>query len=187
MKIAKHIFPSVQYVSVGMANLLGPVPYMHLIRQNNAYLQSLASIPVLGFTDSTLNYTIPVNWGTPGTNQTIREILITTDWCIQIEPIQTPGRMLLITTKSNLDTGRQWLDDNLLPIFEHYLPKNPKYEPDPDNPIPHRADIHPANTRLDSYADALRQCIIPLPQLTKNPTNYAHPPPHRAPHNITVS
>ncbi len=187
IKIDKNIFPSVKYVSVGMANLLGPEPYMHLIRQNNAYLQTLATIPVLGFTDSTLNYTIPVNRGTPGATQSIRDILMTTDWCTQIEPTQTPGRMLLITTKSNLDTGRQWLDNNLTPIFQLYLPQNPNYEPDLENPMPHRADIRPANTRLDSYADALRQCIIPPPQSTKNPTNFARPPPHRAPHTLTVS
>jgi len=187
IKIDKLIFPLAKYVAVGMANLLGPEPYMHLIRQNNAYLQTLATIPVLGFTDSTLNYTIPVNRGIPGATQTIREILMTSDWCTQIEPTQTPGRMLLITTKSNLDTGCQWLDDNLVPIFQLYLPRNPDYEPDPENPMPHRADIRPANTRLDSYADALRQCIIPPPQSAKNPTNFARPPTQRAPPTLTVS
>jgi len=140
--INKNIFPLAKYVLVRMANLLGPKPYMHLICQNNAYLQTLAMIPVLGCMDSMLNYTILVNRGTLGTTQTIHKILMSTNWwCMQIKPMQTQGRMLLITTKSNLDTGCQWLDANLMPIFQHYLPKNPNYIPNPDNPLPHQADI----------------------------------------------
>jgi len=186
MQFDKNIFPSAQYIPVGMANLLGPEPYKQLIRQNNAYLQTMASIPILGFTDATLNYMIPVHNGTPGTTRTIREILMSTEWCTQIEPTQTPGRMLLLTTKSNLDTGRKWLDDNLTTIFQFYLPRNPDYVPDTENPTPHHGDIRPANTKLDSYADALRQSIIPPPQSAKN-TNYAKPPPHRAPQDLTIS
>jgi len=187
MQTDKNIYPRMQYVPVGTAQLLGPEPYKHLIMQNNAYLQSLATIPVLGITDTTLNNLIPVNNGTPGAKQAIRDVLMTTDWCLQIEPTQTTGRMLLITTKSNLDTGRQWLDTNLAPIFEIYLPRNADYVPDPDNPIPHRADIRPANAKLDSYADALRQCITLLPSTQNNNSAFVRPPPNRAPHGITVS
>jgi len=64
-----------------------------------------------------------------------------TEWCTQIKPTQMPGRILLITTKSNLDQGRQWLDDNLPPLFTIYLPKNPKFAPDEDQPIAQRIDI----------------------------------------------
>jgi len=54
-------FYYVQYIPVGIANILEPEPYMHLIQQNNAYLQLMATLLVLGFTDSMLNYIIPVN------------------------------------------------------------------------------------------------------------------------------
>jgi len=40
---------------------------MHLIWQNNAYLQSLVTIPILGFTNATLYYTIPVKTSAPET------------------------------------------------------------------------------------------------------------------------
>ncbi len=141
MQTNKNIYPRMQYVPISTAQLLGPEPYKHLIMQNNAYLQSLAMIPFLGITDTTLNNLIPVNNSTPGAKQAIRDVLMMMDWCLQIEPTQTTGRMLLITTKSNLDTGCHWLDTNLAPIFEIYLPRNPDYVPDPDNPIPHHADI----------------------------------------------
>jgi len=88
MAIDKNI---AQYIPVGMANIMGLVPYMHLICQNNTYLQSMATIPVLGFTDSTVNYMILVNNGILGATQTIREILMSTNWCTQIKPTQTPG------------------------------------------------------------------------------------------------
>jgi len=187
MNIDKSIFPAMQFVPVGMATTMGPEPYKHLIRQNNAYLSTLATIPVIGFNNTTLEFTIPVNNGAPGAKLSIREILMSTDWCTQIEPTQTPGRMLLITTKQNLDTGRQWLDNNLDSIFQVYLPKNPEYIPDNVNPIPHRADIRTPNAKLDSYVEALCQHIIlPVPTNDNN-TTHTRPPPHRAPQTITVS
>jgi len=171
----------------GTAQLLGPEPYKHLIMQNNAYLQSLATIPVIGFTNTTLNYLIMVNNVTPGSTQAICDVLMMTDWCLQIKPAQMAGRMLLITHKSNLDTGREWLDDNLTPIFAIYLPCNPGYMLDVEHPIPHHTDICPANVKLDSYADALYQCIILPPSMQKPNSPFICPPPNRVPHGLMVS
>jgi len=107
MQTDKNIYPRMQYVPIGTVQLIGPEPYKHLIMQNNAYLQSLVMIPVLGITDNTLNKLIMVNNGTPGATQAIHDVLMTMDWCVQIEPTQTAGWMLLIMTKSNLDKGRE--------------------------------------------------------------------------------
>ncbi len=59
-----------------------------------------------------------------------------TDWCIKIEPTQNPGRILLLTTRSQLDIGREWLDDNLPIIFTQYLPSNPQFQAYADPIIP---------------------------------------------------
>jgi len=134
-----------------------------------------------------LEFTIPVNNGAPGAKLSICEILMSTDWCTQIELTQTPGRMLLITTKQNLDTGHQWLDNNLDSIFQVYLPENPEYIPDNENPIPHRADIWIPNAKLDSYVEALCQHITLPAQNNDNNTTHTRPPPHRAPQTITIS
>ncbi len=92
-----------------------------------------------------------------------------TEWCVQIEPTQTPGRVLLVTTKAQLDIGQQWIDDNMPPIFQIYLPKNPEFVPDQETPIPQQADLCPPHATLDEFTDALRQKItIPHALSTKN-------------------
>jgi len=60
MKVSTHIFPNLQYVPVSLAANIGPASYMQLIHDNNAYLMALTSIPVQGFNNRILNYTIPV-------------------------------------------------------------------------------------------------------------------------------
>jgi len=89
VQINKNIHPCMQYMPIGAAQLLSPEPYQHLIMQNNTYFQSLAIIPVLGFTNTTLNYLIMVNNNTPGATHAIHNVLKMTDWCLQIKPIQT--------------------------------------------------------------------------------------------------
>jgi len=143
-----------QFVPVDMATTMGLEPYNHLICQNNAFLSTLATIPVLGFNNTMLEFMIPVNNGAPSTKLSICKIFMSTNWCMQIEPTQTQGHMLLITTKQNLDTGCQWHDDNLHNIFQVYLPKNPKDVPDTKQPLPHCAGICTPNAKLNSYVDA---------------------------------
>jgi len=88
----------------------------------------------------------------------------------------TKGRFLMITTKGNLEAGRKWLDDNLPPIFTKYLPKNPKYIPDTEHPVPHRTDQRQPNATLDKYADQLWQKITVQPHQDNKPPSYARPP-----------
>jgi len=188
MKVGNHIFPNLQYVPVGLAANIGQASYMQLIRDNNAYLTALTSIPVKGFNDRILNYTIPVHTDDNREEQrTIREILMATDWCIQIEPTQNPGRILLLTTKSLLEVGREWLDDNLSTIFTQFLPKNPHYQLDSDHIIPTHADIRPANATLDSYANALKKKINLQPTTMNTQPQFAHPPANRTPPLTTLS
>ncbi len=188
MKVGTHIFPKMQYIPVGLAANIGVAPYTQLICDNNEYLTTLTSIPVIGISDSTLNYTIPVKTD-QGTDEprTIREIIMATEWCLQIEPTQTKGRFLMITTKGNLDAGREWLDDNLPPIFTKYLPKNPKYTPDEENPVPHRTDQKQPNTTLDNYADQIRKKITVQPRKDNQPPTYARPPLQRTGPQATIS
>jgi len=89
MKVNTHIFPNLQYMPVGLAANIGPASYMQLIHDNNAYLMALTSIPVQGFNNCILNYTIPVRMDDNHDELcTIREILMAMDWCVQIKPTQ---------------------------------------------------------------------------------------------------
>ncbi len=110
-----------------------------------------------------------------------------TDWCVQIEPTQNPGRILLLTMKSQLEAGHEWLDDNLTTIFTQFLPKNTKYQSDSEHLIPTHADIRPVNAMLDNYAEELRKKIT-LQTLTQTTQQqFAHPPATRTPPLTTLS
>jgi len=161
---------------------------MQLIRDNNAYLTALTLIPVHGFNDWVLNYTIPVSTNDNREElRTIREILMDTEWCVQIEPTQNPGRILLLTTKSQLEVGREWLDDNLTTIFTQFLPKNTRYQSEPEQLIPTHADIRPVNATLDNYAEALRKKINIQTLTQTTPQQFAHPPANQTPPLTTLS
>jgi len=187
MKINMNAFPSIKCIPVGMTTMIGSVPYTTLIQQNNVYLTSVATIAVAGIQDKTLNLKIPVQQAGNRKTQTLQEILMATKWCTQIEPMQTPGRILLITTKSNLDQGHQWLDDNLLSLFNTFLPKNPKFIPNSDTPVAHHIDMRAANKMLADYVEALCQDIKPVATKTNAPTLYARPPPPKTPRLVDIS
>jgi len=71
----------------------------------------------------------------------IHNIFLSNIWCLQVEPTQTLGRILLVTTKGQITAARQWIDKNLAPLFTEYLTRNSAYVPNKENPIPHRTDV----------------------------------------------
>jgi len=92
MQVGKHIFPSMKYISVGLAANIGAASYTQLICNNNAYPASITLILVLGISNRSLNYTIPVTTD-KGTDEpcTICKVIMDMEWCLQIEPTQVPG------------------------------------------------------------------------------------------------
>ncbi len=181
--------PVLKYVPVGMAYTMGPEPYKQLILANNAYLSSIASIPVVGISDDTLYRTIPVQHPTlPNHHMTIKDVLLQNEWCVNIEPMETEGKIFVLTTKPNLDVARQWLDENLPIIFTHHLPKNSTFVPDPENPIAKGTDQQHLTSTLLDYADALKATLPPSQLQTSMKTSkFARPPPNRPPPLINIS
>jgi len=148
----------------------------HTCNSSKIYLASLASILVYGFNNSTLNYTIlPMKIDqNKGEQWTIHNILMDTEWCVQYK-WQNPGHILMLTTKTNLEAGWEWLDDNLPTIFTKYLPKNQCYQPATDNLIPYQTDICLANATLDNYMDKLCKCIHVQPLPSTSTPQFDHP------------
>jgi len=181
--------PLLKYIPVGMATTIGPKPYKQLICSNNAYLTSIATILVEGSTDKTLELAITIHYpDKPAASKTIKDILLANKWCINIEPTEMEGKIFILTTKSELDTARQWLDTNLQPIFEKHLPKNPRFTPNMENPVPRQTDQPIMTAIFGRYVDALMQSI---PKTKPNPTTatsnkYSRLPPNQAPKLVTI-
>jgi len=133
--------PLLKYVPVGTVHTLGPKPYKQLIQINNVYLTSVATIPVIGIPDEALELRIKTrNSNNMLCYKTLKGIFLDNEWCCNIKPTETAGKILCITTKGDLDIGRQWLDENLPALFTIHLPKTPHFRPDSDNPIAKRKE-----------------------------------------------
>jgi len=178
-----------KYVPIGTANIIGPEPYKQLICDNNAYLSSLATIPVMGMSDKTLHLCIPVQHpNKPETQMTIKDIILSNKWCVNIKPTQQEGKIFILMMKAMIDDGCQWLDANLLPIFTNYLNKHPDFVPNPDQPIAQHDDQIQHNPTLADYANALKHSLSKTPnQPTQQCSKYTRPPPIQAPPLVTIS
>ncbi len=150
----------IQFSLSGVISLIGIDAYRNLIRANNKHFDNIATVPIVGITNDHLDIDIhiadPVN---PNRRMTLREILMDTPWCHSIETTKTDGRILIVTTKANVQDARAWVDISLEPLFTRYLPKNPRFRPHAEYPIPIRTDrIQPSATTND-YAAKLASSI----------------------------
>jgi len=175
-----------QYTPSGLLSIIGENNYQHMITENNKYLTSITTIPIEGIDDDTLELTVlPPTAKNPTDQVSIRNIFLSNIWCLQVEPTQTPGRILLVTTKGQITAARQWIDENLAPLFTEYLTRNSAYAPNKETPIPHRMDVIKQTSAMQTYAQSLiRKYHVspynpnqtPDKKYTKPPTSTKRPP-----------
>jgi len=150
----------IQFSLSGILTVIGNPAYQNLIRDNNKYFNNLATIPIAGITNDHLELDIQVaNPKDPNHRMTIREIILANDWCCTVETTHTDGRLLLTTTRHHLHEARQWLDQNLEPLFTRFLPKNLQFQPHTEYPIPRRTDRISVTATTKEYAAKLLNSI----------------------------
>jgi len=177
-----------QYSLCGIATIIGHAEYQALLHENNKFFSTLTTIPVAGIDDSTLGLEVTVLDSNNGhKTMTIHEIFQQQDWCLQVEPTQTPGKLLFVTTKAQVSTGRKWLDENLEPLFKVHLPHNPQFQQSTKTPC--QLDKIPTSDSMFTYAQTLCCSIATatsdpnkekkyawLPSLPKGPLKYVYDP-----------
>jgi len=168
-----------QYTPSGLQSIIGETNYRHMLSENNKYLTAIATIPVEGIDDETLELTvIPPNAKQPNEQVSIRNILLSNIWCIQVELTQTPGKIIIVTTKGQITEARRWLDENLNPLFTIYLARNPEYKPNNDQPVTTRTDIVKQTTAMQTYAQSLirKYHVSPYQPTQSTDKKYDKPP-----------
>ncbi len=150
----------IQFSLSGIVSIIGIEAYRNLIRDNNKYFDNIATIPIIGVTNDHLDTAIHVADPTnPHRRMTLREIILDTPWCHNVETTKTEGRILLVTTKVNLQDARAWVDSSFEPLYTRYLPKNPRFWPHPDYVIPCRTDHIQTTATTNDYAAKLASSI----------------------------
>jgi len=156
----------IQLALSGIVSHIGHDAYHEMLRDNNKYFDNLAMISIKGLLTEHLDLDLPVNDPDPNKCMTIRDIIMSTEWCTHIETTTAGDRTLLVTSKLHLKDARQWVDEHLKILFGTYLPKNCAFKAHPDYPIPIRSDRLTLSSAASSYADKLLN-TIPKP----NPNN----------------
>jgi len=104
----------------GAVHLLGPATYAQVLKNNNLFLNQVATVPV------NLEYNawfaiIDINETSDDTPISLHDHLMRQPWFLCIKSV-TKNKCLLVTTKPNLQAARAWIDTNLESMVRKSIP-----------------------------------------------------------------
>jgi len=163
------------FLPKGAVNLIGPSTFEQVLKDNNFFLTTIATVPV------NLEYAAWFAVIDPHqTSETepisLHEHLLRQTWFIRLESA-TRNKTLIVTTKHNLLAARAWIDANLESMIRKSMP--PETEPPPAHLLPRRLDkpVHTATTL--TYADILKKQFSLDSTVTTKDTANNRPPRKR--------
>jgi len=107
--------------------LLGTTTYEQILKENNFFLTTIATIPVNMEYDAWFAVIDP-NQTSESEPVSLYDHLVRKTWFLRIESV-TKYKCLIVTTKANLMEAREWLDANLEPMVRKSIP--PGTDPPP--------------------------------------------------------
>jgi len=134
-------FAHIQFSLSGVVSIIGIEAYRNLIRDNNKHFNNIATVPIVGINNAHL------------------DIFMDTPWCHNLETTKTDGRILIVTSKANVQDACVWIDSNLDPLFTCFLPTNPRFQPHTEYAVPIRTDQIQTTTTTTNYAAKLASSI----------------------------
>jgi len=105
------------FIPTGVVHILGMVAYAKMICDNNAYLQSVISIPVGDFQHETLDIQFSTATNTDIEQTNLQEKIEEQPWCLNVDCTKTQNKILIITTTDQLEKAHKWIDHNLITIY----------------------------------------------------------------------
>ncbi len=115
------------FLPKGAVHLLGPSTFEQVLKSNNFFLTTVATVPV------NLEYeawfaVIDANQTSETEPISIHDHLLRQPWFLRLESA-TRNKTLIVTTKPNLPDARAWIDANLETLIRKSIP--PESEPPP--------------------------------------------------------
>jgi len=162
------------FLPKGAAYLLGPQQYAQMLQANNFFLTTVATVPV--------NLEYQAWFAIIDPHQTsdtepisLHEHLLRKPWFLRLESV-SKNKCIIVTTQSNLQEARDWIDANLQPLIRKSIPNG--IDP-PASSLPRRLDKPVYSEASKTYADILKQQFSRAPQQTTTDTNNNRPPRKR--------
>ncbi len=162
------------FVPKGAVHLLGPQTYEHILKDNNFFLTTVATVPI------NLEYRawfaiINAEHDSETAPPSLYDHLLRKPWFLRIEEVDR-RKCLIVTTKPNLPEAREWIDNNLEPLIRQSIPEG--IDP-PTSQLPRRLDkpVYSASSR--SYADVLKKQFSLATTATTTTQDNTRPPRKR--------
>ncbi len=162
------------FIPKGAAYLLGPQTYEQVLKDNNFFLTTVATIPV--------NLEYAAWFAILDPNQTseteplsLHAHLLRQPWFLRIDSV-TRNKCIIVTTRPNLPDARAWIDVNLESLIRKSIPSD--VDPPPSQ-LPRRLDKPVYSTTSRTYADMLKQQFSLAPHASSQENDHTRPPRKR--------
>ncbi len=109
------------FVPTGAAHSLGAENYAKLLSDNNAFLQTVLTIPMGDFPHETLDIPFSMDANMDIDQTTLADAIMEQEWCLNVEKTSTNNKVLVTTTKAHLEKARTWLDITLPNHYQQYV------------------------------------------------------------------
>jgi len=109
------------FVPTGAIHMIGPEAYTKLLCEHNAFLQSVVTVPIGDFQHETLEIPFSCDTTTDIDATDLYETIVSQPWCLSLERTTTPNKVLLVTTKSQVNAAREWVDNTLPEIYQQHI------------------------------------------------------------------
>ncbi len=166
------------FLPTGTAHLIGAEAYKKLLCDNNEYLQTITTIPMGDFQHETLEIPFSCDQNTDIETTNLYETILDQPWCLSVEKTTTPNKILLVTTKGQVTTAREWTDNKLPELYQQHIAD--KIDVTTLLPlVPRHLDKPHLTAAATNYADKLKQRSSYITPTATTPAQFSRPPKHR--------
>ena len=163
------------FIPTGAVHLLGREKYINLLKENNAFIDTVTTIPVGDFQHETLDIPFSLDNNTDIDQTTLQEVIEDQTWCINVERTKINNKVMITTTKNQLENARKWLDETLPDLYETHIAD--KLDVTTLHRLsPRRLDKPVLTAASTAYADMLKTRTTTTPPTTQTGNKNMKPP-----------
>jgi len=163
------------FVPTGAVHLLGATNYATLIRDNNAFIHSVVSIPIGDFQHASLDIPFSLDSSTDIDMITLQDLIAEQSWCLSVDKTATENKVMILTTKTQLATARNWVDTVLPRIYSQCI-QDKLDVTTLRNLLPRRLDKPVLTVASSAYAEKLKIRTTASNAPTATTKHFAKPP-----------
>jgi len=162
------------FIPTGAIHLLGRDNYISLLKEHNAFVNNVQTIPMGDFQHETLDIPFSLDANTDIDQTSLREVIEKQQWCLNLETTKINNKVMISTTKDQLELARNWLDATLPEMYATHIAD--KLDVTTLHRLtPRRLDKPVLTAASTAYADILKRRVTTTTPTTPNNTQNMKP------------